>query len=84
MLVGNKADTVADLTAAAAQGRAYADAEKIAFFAASAKTGDGVTELFEHLVSKLPVGEAAASKGGAPVVQVTAQVPRQQPADCSC
>lgn len=88
---------MSDLTAACAQGRAFAEAEKLTFFAASAKTGDGVQEMFEHLISTLPIeGTASGSGGGgggsaassgsgkAPVVQVTAQVPRQQQGSSEC
>lgn len=68
LLVGNKSDTVRDLAEATAAGRALAEQEKLPYFTASAKTGEGVGDIFGHLVSKLPIeekaGNSAAAAGG--------------------
>lgn len=45
LLVGNKSDTVANLGEATAAGRALAEQSKLSYFVASAKTGDGVSEV---------------------------------------
>ncbi len=97
LLVGNKSDMVADLTEAAAAGRQLAETEKLAFFAASAKTGEGVSDIFAHLVSKLPIEErtgAGAGGGGggggaggkaATVTVAPAAAGGRAPAsDCNC
>ena len=85
ILVGNKSDMVKDLGAACEAGRAFAEAQQLPFFEASAKTGAGVNEIFEHLVSRLPI-EEKSSKPAAATVQ-----PGQQRAgasssgnDCAC
>ena len=88
MLVGNKSDMVKDLGEAAAAGRALAESAKLPYFTSSAKTTEGVSEIFAHLVSKLPVEERSggAAPGGAKpaTVNVAPAQPRQQGSDCSC
>ena len=68
ILVGNKSDMVKDLAEAAEAGRALAEQQGLPYFSASAKTGEGVSEIFEHLTSKLPIEERSAK---VPTVHVT-------------
>ena len=85
ILVGNKSDTVKDLAAATEAGRAFAEQEKLPYFTSSAKTGEGVSAIFEHLVSKLPI-EEKSSKASNVTVQPAAQRAggAQAGSECAC
>merc|ERR1712065_66409 len=84
ILVGNKSDMVKDLGAATEGGRALAEQLGLQYYTASAKTGDGVSDIFQHLVSKLPIEEKTA-RNASTVNVASSSAPRSsQSSDCNC
>lgn len=64
-LVANKIDLVANQQVDLAQAEGFAADQGILFAKCSAKTGEGVTEIFTAIAKKLPLGQSKA--GGATV-----------------
>jgi 50S ribosomal subunit-associated GTPase HflX len=53
ILVCNKIDMLEDRTVTPEEGQKFADDNKIKYFESSAKTGEGVAEMFIHLAEKI-------------------------------
>lgn len=67
-LVGNKTDLEEKRSVNKAEVAAWADSNGCLSFDASAKTGQGVADMFRTIAEKLPVKEAAATPGRFPVI----------------
>ena len=84
ILVGNKSDMVKDLGEAAEAGRAFAESAGLPFFAASAKNGNGINEIFNHLTSKLPIEERSAKAATVTVQSVQRGSGAASSDSCNC
>ncbi|KIR60464.1 rab family protein [Cryptococcus bacillisporus CA1873] len=86
MLVGNKTDMDSQRKTSREIGEQYAKEEGLLFAEASAKTGEGVEELFMEIAKKLPLapppqrGQAAGGKG----VKVSGQEDSATASACTC
>ncbi|WVO23928.1 uncharacterized protein IAS62_005286 [Cryptococcus decagattii] len=86
MLVGNKTDMDSQRKTSREIGEQYAKEEGLLFAEASAKTGEGVEELFMEIAKKLPLspppqrGQAAGGKG----VKVSGQEDSAAASACTC
>ncbi|OWZ61865.1 hypothetical protein AYX14_06011 [Cryptococcus neoformans] len=86
MLVGNKTDMESQRKTSREMGEQYAKEEGLLFAEASAKTGEGVEELFMEIAKKLPLapppprGQVAGGKG----VQVSGQEDSATLSACTC
>ncbi|KAJ8503596.1 hypothetical protein ONZ45_g10730 [Pleurotus djamor] len=64
-LCGNKSDLAARRQVTEEEAKKYAEEEGLMWTETSAKTGDGVTEIFTEIAKKLPLTAAPASRTGA-------------------
>lgn len=86
MLVGNKTDMDSQRKTSREIGEQYAKEEGLLFAEASAKTGEGVEELFMEIAKKLPLapppqrGQATGGKG----VKVSGQEDSATASACTC
>jgi len=86
-LAGNKADLEAERAVSTDDARAYADANGLRFFEASAKTGDGVADIFADLASRVPKASPGGGAGGAAAAApagITLAAPPPREARSSC
>jgi hypothetical protein len=57
----------------------------VQYFTASAKTGDGVADIFQHVVSKLPIEEKTGRSASTVNVAAASSASRSnQSSDCNC
>ncbi|KAK4686518.1 hypothetical protein P7C73_g3600, partial [Tremellales sp. Uapishka_1] len=85
MLVGNKSDLESARKTPRVLGARFAEEEGLLFAEASAKSGDGVEDLFMEIARKLPLAPpvqktAAAGRG----VKVSGQPEAATPSACTC
>ncbi|ORY24007.1 small GTPase superfamily [Naematelia encephala] len=85
MLVGNKLDLASARKTTTELGQRFAEEEGLLFAEASAKTGEGVQELFMEIAKKLPLAPPPqrSTQGGKNGVKVQGQT-TEIPSACSC
>jgi len=71
-LCGNKSDLATRRQVTVEEAQKYAQEEGLMWAETSAKTGDGVTEIFTRIAKKLPTTAPPASRGGSSRVGTTA------------
>ncbi|RXK40918.1 rab family protein [Tremella mesenterica] len=82
MLVGNKTDLENQRKMPREMGEKYAQEEGLLFAEASAKTGEGVEELFMEIARKLPLHTPTPRKPGQQGVAVGKE--EETPSACTC
>ncbi|KAK1921701.1 putative GTPase [Papiliotrema laurentii] len=84
MLVGNKSDLAAQRKTPRELGEQYAQEEGLLFAEASAKTGEGVEELFVEIAKKLPLNAPPKRDAAGGKVVAVAGESAETPSACSC
>ncbi|KAF9531821.1 GTP-binding protein RAB5 [Crepidotus variabilis] len=93
-LCGNKLDLAARRQVSQEEAKKYAEEEGLMWTETSAKTGEGVTEIFTEIAKKLPLTAPSAARAGArtggPATRTGVDLNRQsgsapgQPDACNC
>jgi Ras-related protein Rab-5C len=85
-LCGNKSDLAARRQVSQEEAKKYADEEGLMWTETSAKTGEGVTEIFTKIAEKLPLSAPSASRSapGRKGPQVNLNTTASNPDTCNC
>lgn len=81
-LAGNKADLASDRKVSKERAQAFATEEGLLFFEVSAKTGDGVKGVFQHIAEKLPLESQLKSKTQGKSLNLQRPSTNNQPTCC--
>jgi small GTP-binding protein len=84
VVVGNKADLVDNQRVSETEARQWVEDQGLDFRQASAKTGTGVQEVFDLLITRLTEKRSEFTEKGAPKFLPAPELPKEEKSGCGC